>query len=119
MTTTLTPAEVFPPGEYLRDELEERGWTVTEFAEIIGRPVQAVSEILNNKKEITTDGDRVRRGVRHHAVAVAEPADELPSVAAEPQQSSSRAISDCTQGTPPQPCPVGGGSKARLDCGLE
>ena len=72
MTTTLTPAEVFPPGEYLRDELEERCWTVTEFAEIIGRPAQAVSEILNNKKEITTDGDRVRRGVRHHAVAVAE-----------------------------------------------
>lgn len=55
MTTTYTPAEVFPPGEYLRDELEERGWTVTEFAEIIGRPVQAVSEILNGKKEITTE----------------------------------------------------------------
>jgi HTH-type transcriptional regulator / antitoxin HigA len=55
MTTTYTPAEVFPPGEYLRDELEERGWTVTEFAEIIGRPVQAVSEILNGKKEVTTE----------------------------------------------------------------
>ena len=34
------PAHAFPPGEYLRDELEERGWTVTEFAEIIGRPIQ-------------------------------------------------------------------------------
>ena len=55
MTTTFTAAEAFPPGEYLRDELEERGWTVTEFAEIIGRPVQAVSEILNGKKEITTE----------------------------------------------------------------
>src|SRR5436190_13395187 len=55
MTTTYSPAEVFPPGEYLRDELDERGWTVTEFAEIIGRPVQAVSEILNGKKEITTE----------------------------------------------------------------
>lgn len=55
MTKTLAPAEAFPPGEYLRDELEERGWTVTEFAEIIGRPVQAVSEILNGKKEITTE----------------------------------------------------------------
>ncbi|MGD9794566.1 MAG: HigA family addiction module antitoxin [Acidimicrobiia bacterium] len=55
MTMTSTPAEVFAPGEYLRDELEERGWTVTEFAEIIGRPVQAVSEILNGKKEITTE----------------------------------------------------------------
>ncbi len=55
MTTIDTPAEAFSPGEYLRDELDERGWTVTEFAEIIGRPVQAVSEILNGKKEITTD----------------------------------------------------------------
>ena len=55
MTTTYTPVEVFPPGEYLRDELDERSWTVTEFAEIIGRPVQAVSEILNGKKEITSD----------------------------------------------------------------
>ena len=55
MSMTLTPAEVFPAGEYLRDELEERGWTVSEFAEIIGRPIQAVSEILNGKKEITTE----------------------------------------------------------------
>ena len=54
MTATYTPAEVFSAGEYLRDELEERGWTVTEFAEILGRPVQAVSEILNGKKRITT-----------------------------------------------------------------
>lgn len=48
-------ATVSPAGEYLRDELEERGWTVTELAEIIGRPVQAVSEILNGRKEITTN----------------------------------------------------------------
>ena len=54
-STTLRPAEVFPPGEYLKDELDERGWTVTEFAEIIGRPIQAVSEIINGKKEITTE----------------------------------------------------------------
>ena len=55
MTTTYTPAEVFPPGEYLRDELNERGWTVTEFAGIIDRPLQAVSEILNGKKAITAE----------------------------------------------------------------
>ncbi|MCY4135403.1 MAG: HigA family addiction module antitoxin [bacterium] len=55
MARTYTPAEVFPAGEYLRDELDERGWTATEFAEIIGRPLQAVSEILNGKKEITTE----------------------------------------------------------------
>jgi HTH-type transcriptional regulator / antitoxin HigA len=55
MDTMLQAAEVFPAGEYLRDELDERGWTVTEFAEILARPVQVVSEILNSKKEITTD----------------------------------------------------------------
>ena len=55
MASDYTPAEVFPPGEYLRDELQERGWTVTEFAEIIGRPIQAVSEILNAKKDITPE----------------------------------------------------------------
>ena len=49
MTTTCTPAEVFPPGEYLRDELDERGWTVKEFAGMIGRSLQVVSEILNGK----------------------------------------------------------------------
>ena len=53
MSNTHTPAVAFPPGEYLRDELDERGWTGREFAEILGRPAQVVSEILNGKKEIT------------------------------------------------------------------
>ncbi|MGH9303766.1 MAG: HigA family addiction module antitoxin [Acidimicrobiales bacterium] len=52
MANVLVPAETFPPGEYLRDELEERGWTEKEFAEILGRPVQAISEILNGRKQI-------------------------------------------------------------------
>jgi len=55
MTDVLTPAEAFSPGEYLRDELEERGWTEKEFAEILGRPVQMVSEILNGRKQIVTE----------------------------------------------------------------
>lgn len=50
-----TPAEVFPVGDYLREELEARGWSAAEFADILDRPVQAVSEILNGKKEITTE----------------------------------------------------------------
>lgn len=55
MTTTdaYVPAEAFPAGEYLRDEIEARGWTIAEFAEILGRPPQAVSEIINGRKEIT------------------------------------------------------------------
>ncbi|MFD4429717.1 HigA family addiction module antitoxin, partial [Nocardia sp. NPDC058497] len=49
------PAQAFPAGEYLRDEIEARGWTVAEFAQILGRPTQAVSEILNGHKEITAE----------------------------------------------------------------
>lgn len=51
-------AEAFPVGEILADELEERGWTQGEFAEIIGRPTQFVSEIISGKKEITRDSAR-------------------------------------------------------------
>lgn len=51
----ITPAEAFSPGEYLRDELEARGWTQTEFAEIIGRPARLVSELIAGKRGITPD----------------------------------------------------------------
>jgi HTH-type transcriptional regulator/antitoxin HigA len=33
----------------------ERGWTEKDFAEILARPVQAVSEILNGRKQIVAD----------------------------------------------------------------
>lgn len=48
-------AEVFPAGEFLADELEARGWTQAEFAAILGRPAQFVSEIISGKKEITRE----------------------------------------------------------------
>jgi HTH-type transcriptional regulator / antitoxin HigA len=49
------PAEVFPPGEFLRDELEARGWSQTEFAEIIGREHRLVNEIVLAKRAITPE----------------------------------------------------------------
>jgi HTH-type transcriptional regulator/antitoxin HigA len=49
------PAEVFPPGEFIREELEERGWTQEDFAEILGRPRRLVNEILMGKRGITTE----------------------------------------------------------------
>jgi HTH-type transcriptional regulator / antitoxin HigA len=48
-------AEVFPPGELLKDELEARNWSQTEFAEIIGRPVRLVNEIIAGKRAITPE----------------------------------------------------------------
>jgi HTH-type transcriptional regulator/antitoxin HigA len=50
-----TAAEVFPVGELLADELDARGWSQAEFAEILDRPAQFVSEIIAGKKEITRE----------------------------------------------------------------
>lgn len=49
------PAQAFSPGEFLRDELEARGWTQTEFAEIIGRPPRVVNEIIGGKRGISPE----------------------------------------------------------------
>jgi HTH-type transcriptional regulator/antitoxin HigA len=49
----LQPAEVFHPGKYLRDELQARGWTQKQFAQIIDRPLQTINGIINGKVSIT------------------------------------------------------------------
>ena len=51
-------AVVFPPGEFLKDELEERGWNQADLAEIIGRGPTVVHEILSAKRGITPDTAR-------------------------------------------------------------
>jgi HTH-type transcriptional regulator/antitoxin HigA len=50
-----TPREATPPGATLRDLMEERDWKQRELAHRLGRPAQAVNEILAGKKEITED----------------------------------------------------------------
>lgn len=52
---TVRPAEVFPPGEFLREELDGRGWTQADFAEILGRPPRLVNEIIQGKRRITPE----------------------------------------------------------------
>jgi HTH-type transcriptional regulator / antitoxin HigA len=52
--TKRSAASVFPPGDFIREELETRGWTQSQLAQILGRPTQAVNAIVNGKKEITT-----------------------------------------------------------------
>lgn len=56
--TERIPAEVFPPGEFLADELEERRWTQSEFADIIRRPLKLVSEIIAGRRAITPETAR-------------------------------------------------------------
>lgn len=51
--TDLVPAVVFPPGEYIKEALEARGWTREEFAEIIGRTAKFVGELIHGDKAIT------------------------------------------------------------------
>ncbi|SMQ58051.1 HTH-type transcriptional regulator / antitoxin HigA [Plantibacter sp. VKM Ac-1784] len=48
-------ADVAPAGAHLLEELDSRGWTQAEFANILGRPVQFISEIIHGKKEITRE----------------------------------------------------------------
>ena len=50
-----TPAEVFPPGEVLKEELEARGWSPVELAGIMGRPPRVIREIILGKRAITQE----------------------------------------------------------------
>lgn len=49
------PAEVFSPGEFIREELEARGWTQTDLADILGRPFQLVNDLIAGKRAITPE----------------------------------------------------------------
>jgi HTH-type transcriptional regulator / antitoxin HigA len=53
--TERIPAEVFPPGEVIKEELEARGWSQVELSEIMGRPPRVVSEIVSGKRAITAE----------------------------------------------------------------
>ena len=55
---TRIPAEVFPPGEFIREELEARGWTQGDLAQIMDRPLRLVNELIAGKKQITPDTAR-------------------------------------------------------------
>jgi HTH-type transcriptional regulator / antitoxin HigA len=55
---TRTPAEVFAPGEFIRDELDARGWTQGDLAQIMGRPLRLVNELIAGKKQITPETAR-------------------------------------------------------------
>lgn len=49
------PAEVFPPGEFLREELEARDWSQQELADILDRPPRLISELIAGKRAITPE----------------------------------------------------------------
>lgn len=52
---TQMPAEVFPPGEYIRDELEARNWTQQDLAKILNRPLPTINLIISGKRSVTPE----------------------------------------------------------------
>ena len=51
--TSAYPDVAVPPGEYLAEEIAARGLSQKELARRMGRPVNAINEIVNGKKAIT------------------------------------------------------------------
>src|SRR3990172_6322063 len=59
-TTMVTKTNAYPdvaihPGEYLTEEIEARGISQKELARRMGRPLNAINEIINGKKSITAE----------------------------------------------------------------
>jgi HTH-type transcriptional regulator/antitoxin HigA len=55
MTDNRRPAQVRPPGHFLRQLLDKRGWSQQDVAEMLGRPPRLVSEIVSGKRAITPE----------------------------------------------------------------
>ena len=53
--TDAYPDVAIPPGEYLAEEIEARGISQKELARRMGRPLNAINEIINGKKAITAE----------------------------------------------------------------
>ncbi len=53
--TDAYPDIAIPPGEYLAEEIEARGISQKELAKRMGRPLNAINEIINGKKAITPE----------------------------------------------------------------
>src|SRR5258705_13922130 len=51
----LNIAKAFPPGEFIKEELEARGWSQQALAEIVGRQTSVVSAVVNGKRAISLD----------------------------------------------------------------
>ena len=55
MATTLKPVCLPSPGRILLRELEARGWSQRDLAAIMGRPYQAINQIIRGVKRITPE----------------------------------------------------------------
>ncbi len=53
--TAAYPDIAIPPGEYLAEEIKARSLSQKELAKRMGRPTNAINEIINGKKSITAE----------------------------------------------------------------
>jgi len=53
--TKAYPDIAIPPGEFLAEEIEARAIAQKELARRMGRPLNAINEIINGKKAITAE----------------------------------------------------------------
>ncbi len=50
--TNRSPAEVFPPGEFIKEELDAREWTQEDLARILDKPLPTVNKLIQGKTAI-------------------------------------------------------------------
>jgi HTH-type transcriptional regulator / antitoxin HigA len=55
---TIDTADLLPPGAFVEEELEARGWSQQDLADILKRPPRLVSELINGKRAITVETAR-------------------------------------------------------------
>ena len=53
MITEYKPSMLVGPGDLILEELEVRGWTQQDLAEIIGMSSKTVNQLINHKQPIT------------------------------------------------------------------
>ena len=51
-------AEAFPPGDFIKEELEARDWTQTDLAYIMGRPFRVINEVVSGKRGVSPETAR-------------------------------------------------------------
>ena len=56
--TERRPIEAFPPGDFIREEIEWRGWTQEVLAEILGISLRRVNEVIKGKRRVTPETAR-------------------------------------------------------------
>jgi HTH-type transcriptional regulator/antitoxin HigA len=53
--TNIRPAQVFPPGYFIKDQLEQRQWNQNELAEVLGITPRHLSQVMNGEVPLNYD----------------------------------------------------------------